>query len=186
MTNGELQVNILWFEDSWHFSSNNLNIFIGIQHGTSDYQRIKEERMAASHCYWNVSKLLLFISVFGTNCFTPTYNCKHTRTHMQGQTQSTNWTAYFLIKHHPIVIADPWVSLVPALKQQLSFPLPHCSPKCFQWRRKQQSPEGYVHMKSPPPKKGFVFFALIWLAWEKHNMIILFFFFFFFLTNKLQ
>lgn len=80
--------------------------------------------------------------------YTSTYSTfAHTWTHMQGHTQSIDWTTYFLIKHPPIVIANPWVSLVPAFKQQLSFPLPHSSPKCFQWRRKQHLPEGYMHMK---------------------------------------
>ena len=132
---------------------------------------IKKDHMAALES-WNVTRVMLWIfKNFYTNCLSPSvivpHTIAHTWTHMQGQTQSTDWTKYFLIRHPPIVIADPWVSLVPALKQQLSFPLPHSSPKCFQWRRKQHLPEGYVHMKFHKKIVWFIFSAPIRLAQEK-------------------
>lgn len=108
---------------------------------------------------------------------------------MENQTQSTDWTKYFLIKHPPFVIAGPWVSLVPALKQQLSFPLPHSSPQCFQWRKKQQLPEGYVHMKLQKRKVWFICTALILLARIMWNLIstdVDFFFSFVVPTNAIE
>lgn len=121
------------------------------------------------------------------------HSIAHTWTHMENQTQSTDWTKYFLIKHPPFVIAGPWVSLVPALKQQLSFPLPHSSPKCFQWRRKQQLPEGCVHMKLQKRKKCDLYAVLSFFSeescetWSALIVMLIFFFFFFAVpTNVLE
>lgn len=111
------------------------------------YHHLPQNIKGLKRNIWQLSKVLEMSQNqwYGSIFFFFYHTIAHTWTHMQGQ--NTDWTTYFLIKHPPIVTADPWVSLVPALKQQLSLPLPHSSPKCFQWRKKQHLPEGYVHMK---------------------------------------
>lgn len=81
-----------------------------------------------------------------------------------------NILSHFSSNNPPVVIVDPWVSLVPALKQQLTFPLPHSSPKCFQWRRKQHLPEGCMHMKYLKKSNVFLFLSLFLFDWHQRNI----------------